>query len=269
MTKTLVVTGAAMSGPDVLLLRRRCALLAPLSLAMPIPAGANGVESASAQAWLHLPIAVSDASRRPFVAQMLKLIGQAARIEWQIQSVPWARLLLMAERGQALAFGVSRSASREQQFEFSQPVFDNHVWMVVRRDQALVYRGLADLGGRTLCVTRGISYGSAFEAAKQSSLFRVEQVDGDLAARTRMLMAGRCDVMLTSHRNPQPWGVEKVLRQESGFAAGIAVLPAPMQVDPVHFVAARGHQLAQALPRLNAAMRAQSEAIKALISSEL
>ncbi|MCV2361527.1 MULTISPECIES: substrate-binding periplasmic protein [Roseateles] len=200
---------------------------------------------------------------------MLKLIGQAARIEWQIQAVPWARLLLMAERGQALAFGVSRSASREQQFEFSQPVFDNHVWMVVRRDRSLNYRSLADLGARTLCVTRGISYGSAFEAAKQAALFRVEQVDGDLAARTRMLMAGRCDVMLTSHRSPQPWAVEQVLRRESGHAAGIAVLPEPMQVDPVHFVAARGHELARVLPRLNAAMRKEAEAMRALISSEL
>jgi polar amino acid transport system substrate-binding protein len=245
-------------------MRRRCLL--PLML--PFRAAAAASEPAAA-GWQQVPIAVSESSRRPFVAQMLKLIGQSARIEWQIDSVPWARVLLMVERGQALAFGVSRSASRELLFEFSQPVFDNHVWMVVRRDRSLTYKSLADLRGRTLCVTRGISYGSAFEAAKQGAVFRVEQVDGDLAARTRMLVAGRCDLMLTSHRNPQPWAVEKVLRQESGYAAGIAVLPTPMQVDPVHFVAARGHQLARLLPRLNAAMRKEGEAIRALINSEL
>ena len=244
-------------------MRRRCLL--PLMLPIQVAAGA---EEPAAVGWLPVPIAVSESSRRPFVVQMLKLIGQAAQIDWQIQSVPWARVLLMAERGQALAFGVSRSASREQLFEFSRPVFDNYVWMVVRRDRSLDYRSLDDLRGRTLCVTRGISYGSAFEAAK-ANLFRVEMVDGDLAARTRMLVAGRCDVMLTSHRNPQPWAVEKILRQESGYTSGIAVLPTPMQVDPVHFAAARGHALAQVLPRLNAAMQAQSKAMLALINSEI
>ncbi len=252
---------------DLFGMQRRIALLAPLSLACLKPSSAGPSEPA--EAWRRIPIAVSESSRRPFVAEMLKLIGQAAGIEWQVQPVPWARLLLLAERGQALAFGVSRSASRELLFEFSQPVFDNHVWMVVRRDRQLNYRSLADLSGRTLCVTRGISYGSAFEDAKQAALFRVEQVDGDLAARTRMLVAGRCDLMLTSHRNPQPWAVEKVLRQESGYSSGIAVLPTPMQVDPVHFVAARGHQFAQVLPRLNAAMRKQAEPIRALINSDI
>jgi ABC-type amino acid transport substrate-binding protein len=266
LSEKLAAPGAMMADPG-LLIRRRCALLAAgaLALSTRVVASAN----APKEVWLPVPIAVSESSRRPFVAQMLKLIGQAARIDWQIQAVPWARLLLMAERGQALAFGVSRSVSREQQFEFSQPIFDNHVWMVVRRDRSLVYRSLADLGGRSLCVTRGISYGSAFEAAKQAALFRVEQVDGDLAARTRMLMAGRCDVMLTSHRSSQPWAVEQVLRRESGHAAGISVLPEPMQVDPVHFVAARGHVLTQLLPRLDQAMLAQSTAIQALINSEL
>ncbi|MCV2369530.1 substrate-binding periplasmic protein [Roseateles oligotrophus] len=254
------------AGADLLMWRRRL-------LALPLPsisglAGFAASNAVGSDALLPVPVAVSESSRRPFVAQMLALIGQAAGIDWQVHRVPWARVLLMAERGHALAFGVSRSASREQLFEFSNPVFDNHVWMVVRRDQSLNYRDLNDLQGRTLCVTRGISYGSAFDAAK-GVVFRVELVDGDLGARTRMLMAGRCDVMLTSHRHPQPWAVEQVLRRESGHAAGIAVVPTPMQLDPVHFVAARGHALAQLLPRLNEAMRAQSKTMQALINSEL
>lgn len=246
-------------------MRRRSLLLTPCAV---LPAGVVSAPAADPVPWLQVPVAVSESSRRPFVKQMLQLIGQAARFEWQIHSVPWARVLLMAERGQALAFGVSRSASREQLFEFSTPIFNNHVWMVVRRDQTLSYRHLDDLQGRTLCVTRGISYGSAFEAA-QGKRFRVELVDGDLGARARMLLAGRCDVMLTSHRSPQPWAVERALRQASGHTAGIAVLPTPMQVDPVHFMAARAHPLAKLLPSLNAAMRAQSSAIQALVNSEI
>jgi ABC-type amino acid transport substrate-binding protein len=252
-------------GSVVSQLRRRSLLLAPCAA---LSAGSVSVLAASPEPWLPVPIAVSESSRRPFVKQLLQMIGQAARIEWQIHNVPWARVLLMAERGQAVAFGVSRSASREQLFEFSAPIFNNHVWMVVRRDQPLNYRSQEDLQGRTLCITRGISYGSAFEAA-QGKLFSVELVDGDLGSRARMLLAGRCDVMLTSHRSSQPWAVEKILRQASGHSAGIAVMPTPMQVDPVHFMAARAYGLTKVLPRLNAALLAESKAIQALVNSEI
>ncbi|MFY7865641.1 substrate-binding periplasmic protein [Roseateles sp.] len=223
---------------------------------------------ARGQVRFRVPIAINEASRRPFVKQMLTLIGEAAQIDWQIQPLPWARAMLSAERGELMAFGVSRTPAREQVFEFSDPIFVNHVWMVVRRDQALEYRSLADLKGRTLCVSRGISYGASFEAAR-GHLFKVELADGDLNTRVRMLMAGRCDVMLSSHRSAQPWLFSRLLREQTGHSAALSVLPAPLQSDPIHFAVARGHPWLRLLPRLNSAMRQQSKAIQALIHSEL
>jgi len=102
---------------------------------------------AQAGARLQVPIAINEASRHPFVKQLLRLIGEAAQIDWQIQSLPWARAMLLAERGQTMVFGVSRTPAREQVLAFSEPVFDNHVWMVMRRDQAMDYRQLSDLSG--------------------------------------------------------------------------------------------------------------------------
>lgn len=232
------------------------------------PALAQSRVQAQAHTRLQVPIAINESSRRPFVKQMLRLIGDAAQIDWQIQPLPWARAMLSAERGQMMVFGVSRTPAREQLLAFSEPVFDNHVWMVTRRDQALDYRQLSDLSGRTLCISRGISYGPSFEAAR-GSLFKVELSNGDMNARVRMLMAGRCDVMLSSHRSAQPWIFERLLREQSGYSAALMVLPRPMQVDPIHFAVARDHSLSRLLPRLNGAMRLQSKAIQALINSEL
>jgi polar amino acid transport system substrate-binding protein len=231
-------------------------------------ASSSAANAFSASARVLVPVAVNEGSRRPFIAEMLRLIGAAANIEWQVNMVPWTRALLMAERGQVMVFGASRTPSRELLFEFSEPAFNNHVWMVVRRDQGLEFRSLNDLQGRVLCLARGISYGPAFDAAK-GVLFRVEFSDGDLTTRVRMLMAGRCDVMLNSHRSSQPWLIERRLREESGHSAALMVLPTPMQVDPVHFMAARGHALAQLMPRLNAAMRQQARAIQDLLNSDL
>lgn len=216
-----------------------------------------------------VPVAINENSVRAFVVRLLRLLGQAAGIEWKVEPVPFARALALAERGQALAFGVSRTAQREALFEFSEPLFHNHVWMVARREQGLDYRTLDDLRNRTLCLTRGFSYGTAFDAARAAGLFRVEQSDADLAGRARMLLADRCDLVLGSHRSPNPWLFERRLRESSGLAAALAVLPTPMLVEPVHLAVARGHPLAALLPRINAALAQQRPAIQALVDSDL
>jgi len=233
--------------------------------AVPLFARANAANKLEP---LNVPIVVAEASSRPFVRRALDVIGAAARIEWQVQVVPWARALLMAERGEALAFGVSRTRAREQTLAFSEPVFNNHAWMVVRRDQSLDYRSLDDLKGRVLCASRGASFGTEFEAAK-GRVFQLEPVDGALSAHVRMLMAGRCDVMLMTHRSARPWLVERRLRELSGYSAALAVLPTPMLVDPVHFAVSREHAWASVLPRLNLAMRQQAMAMQSLIDSDL
>jgi len=240
-------------------------LLPLVSCAVPLFARANAANKLEP---LNVPIAVAEASSRPFVMRALDVIGAAARIEWQVQVLPWARALLMAERGEVLVFGVSRTRAREEILAFSEPIFNNHVWMVVRRDQGLDYRSLDDLKGRVLCVSRGASFGPDFEAAR-GRVFQIEPVDGALSARVRMLMAGRCDVMLTPHRSPRPWLVERRLREQSGYSAALAVLPTPMLVDPVHFAVSREHAWASVLPRLNLAMRQEAMAMQSLINSDL
>ncbi|MDM4766732.1 transporter substrate-binding domain-containing protein [Pelomonas sp. SE-A7] len=224
----------------------------------------------SARAWAPqpVPVAIGENSSRPFVEPLLKLIGESAGISWQLQSAPWARVLALAERGQSLAFGMARTTEREKLYAFSQPVFDNHVWMLIRRDQALDFRSLDDLRDRTVCISRGTSYGGRFDAIKGKQV-RVEYVDGDLGARLRMLIAGRCDMTLGSHRSPDPWLIERRARQLSGLGAAIAVLPVPLAVEPVHFGVGHGSPLEALLPRIDQAVKRQRVAIRALVDSEL
>ncbi len=240
--------------------RRRC-LLSLAALVAPWPAS-------GAAPRLRVPVVIGENSSRPFVLPLLQLIGDAAGIEWQVQQAPWARALVLAERGQAIAFGMARTKPREQHFAFSAPVFDNHVWMLVRRDQAPDFRSLDDLRDRTVCISRGVSYGGSFDAGK-GKLFKVEYVDGDLGARLRMLVAGRCDMALGSHRSPDPWLLEQRARELTGLSASLAVLPMPLAVEPVHFAVGHGQALAELLPRLNKALQQQRAGIRALVDSEL
>lgn len=241
-------------------LRRRC-LLSLFALATPWPVRAAAPRQ-------RVPVVIGENSSRPFVLPLLQLIGDAAGIKWQVQQAPWARALVLAERGQAIAFGMARTKAREEVYTFSAPVFDNHVWMLVRRDQAPDFRSLDDLRDRTVCISRGVSYGGSFDAGK-GKLFKVEYVDGDLGARLRMLVAGRCDMALGSHRSPDPWLLERRARDITGLSASLAVLPMPLAVEPVHFAVGHGQALVELLPRINKAVQQQRTGIRALVDSDL
>jgi len=218
---------------------------------------------------LQVPIGLGSKGARPFVGKLLDLIAQAANIEWQPQLAPFARQVLMAERGQCLAFGLSRSEPRELVFEFSEPLFVNHAWIVVRRDKVFNYRGVEDLRDRVLCLPRGVVMGPELEAAR-GSVIQVKQTDVDIAARVRMVVAGRCDLLLATYRSARPESLARMLGLPPGGASELTYLPKPIEVSPVYLAAARGSDLAQrALPRINTALRQQAKAIEALANSDI
>ena len=135
-------------------------------------------------------VAIAESSALPFVRPLLDLIGRAAGLEWEIDVVPWSRALMLAERGQALAFGMARTAARAEKFAFSAPVFENHVWMLAQRDRAAGLTRLDDGRQRTLCISRGTGYGGSYDLSKDRR-FKVEEVGGDLGVRLRVMLAGR------------------------------------------------------------------------------
>ncbi|QPF72296.1 transporter substrate-binding domain-containing protein [Roseateles sp. DAIF2] len=130
-----------------------------------------------------LKLAISESSPRAFVLPLLRPIAEGGGFEWVLHLLPWARLLALSARGEMLAFGLSRNPQREQQYLFSEPVFTNHVWMVVRAGESPEFGGLDSLRGRTLCLTRGISDGTVFDQARERRLFETQQVGLDLVGR--------------------------------------------------------------------------------------
>ncbi len=215
-----------------------------------------------------VPLAVGDNVNRRFVLPLLELIAEAAGIQWRIEWLPFARVLLLAEQGRALGFGMTRTPTRERVFGFSDPLFVNHIWCVARRERGLRVEGLEDLNGLSVCLGRGVSLGAAFDEARSQQRFQVEAGGVDLQARSRMLMAGRCDVLLTSHRSPDPWLIERRLRHEMGLGPALEVLPKPLLADPVHMAVGLGSPLMALLPQINKALAGRRQALRALIESD-
>lgn len=229
--------------------------------------GCAGLVPAQAAEAKPVPLVLGANLTPAFNQKLMKLIAEAGGFEWQIQTVPWARALQLAERGQAVVFGAARNAQREALMDFSEPVYVNNVWLVARREQRLSFAKLEDLRGRKICVRRGTSYGDAFDAAK-GSLFQVEQVDGDLHGRVRMLLNGRCEIVPGSHRSSNRVSFERRLQEGGSPLAQVEVLPVPLSTESIHFAVAKDQPLSAQISRINGAIRAQRQAIQNLIDEE-
>lgn len=233
--------------------------------------GISGLAVSSAPARsqsIDVPLAVGDHVNRNFVLPLLDLIAQAAGLRWQIEWLPFSRVLMQTEQGRTLGFGMTRTPARERMYAFSEPLFTNHIWSVARRERGLRIERLDDLAGLSVCVGRGISLGAAFDEARAQQRFQVESSSSDLPGRLRMLLAGRCDVMLASHRSADPWMMERRLRHELGLGPALEVLPRPLLADPVHMAVGINSPLKGLLAPINRALEVRRHALRELIESD-
>lgn len=224
--------------------------------------------ASAAAGQIEVPVGVGEQTNADFVDPLLDEIARGAGLHWSRERAPMSRVITMTERGLWMGFGLGRTPAREQQLAFSQPVFRAYVWPVFRRDRQQRVERIEQLDGLSVCLGRGASYGVAIDAAR-GQRFQVVASDGDLLARLRMLMAGRCDVMLAVHRSANPWLLERRLRQLGGLSAAVAVGTSALSADSVHFAVLRGSALESVLPRIDRALQQRHAALQALIDSDL
>jgi len=215
-----------------------------------------------------LPVLVAEQADLDFVRPLLKLVAEGGGFDWQFVIVPWARLLVLAMQGDALAWGLSRSPERDAVLNFSEQVFNTRVWLVTPAGQPLSAPTVAGLDGRKLCKRRGFTLGAALDLAEREQRFQV--IDSDLGydGLLRMLAAGRCDGLLMTYRSGDPAVVEQRIAMMAPPAGRFVVQRPPLSEGGIYFAAARKRPELQAqLQRVNAGLRAQAQAIQAVVAS--
>lgn len=222
-----------------------------------------GAGAASADPPRGLLIAISEPDWNGVKQRLLALIAKAAHLEWQVLVVPWARLMAMVTRGEALAFGLSHTSQRDALFEFSDSVLPSRVWAVSSGDAALRLQGAKGLAEHVVCTRLGVSYGEEIDAILAKSR-RTVVIAGDAERRLRMNQLGRCDLTLYNSRLATAAEVERRLHQRLPGWLAVNVHPSPLHVDSMHFAVARGHPQAAVMERINHAIHSQREAIMAL-----
>lgn len=147
----------------------------------------------------------------------------------KVEHVPWRRVLVMLQAGQAdLSAGVHVTPERRQFLAFSQgyggPV---RFGFYARQDSGIRIQRLADLAGRRL----GLMAGAVFPEALQAAMTGPVETTVDLHGQMRMLAAGRVEVVV-GNELPARWLVKT---QAYG---------APLQRQPLTFDSGAPTQMA-------------------------
>lgn len=194
------------------------------------------------------------------IKYLLMQVESDTGIRFSIKSYPWPRAINMARNEGKLIFGLSLTSEREKEFNFSEPLYYNNVWIVTRSDQTFPFKSLEDLKGKTIGILRGASYGGDFDQA-QNKLFKVEEDIGVYSVRLKKLNNKRMDAILFASPDSRAANVEirinQILRTDaernSQAIPSFSVLPTPLLKDGLRFAISRD-QNAELLQRIDKAI---------------
>jgi ABC-type amino acid transport substrate-binding protein len=168
------------------------ALLAALLIASPVLAAAPiviyGNDCKPPKSWM-------DHGRpKGVLVDILHEIEARTGLTFDIRLMPWKRAYMSALDGRGGIFGLSMNMERKALFDFSEIMYVEEMRLVVLKGREFDYHSINDLKGMVLGVTRGASYGDAYDRAKGRVFIPSE--DSGPISRLRMLLAGRIDAAL-------------------------------------------------------------------------
>jgi polar amino acid transport system substrate-binding protein len=184
-------------------------------------------------------------------ARLAKSTGDS----YELVLLPWKRALREAERGQGGITNLSWNQERAKLFDFSDPIYDDDIQLVVLKGRAFAFADLSDLQGKTLGGLSGASYGEVVDKAIAAGLIRVER-DPSQVSRLKKLLLGRMDAAIVGNGMA---GLDTLLSADEQLSANrdkFSVLPQPLVRDPLYLAFAKSMQMKPALERFNKALAA-------------
>ena len=202
----------------------------------------------------YAPVVFSDRGvPRGLLPAILKRLERETGDIYELRLVPWKRAYETALNGEGGLIGVSYTKERAEVFDFSKPVYDDDIQIVVLREKRFPFKVAGDLKGKTLGGVQGASYGEEVDRLIAAGVFKVDRDLGQVG-RLRKLLAGRLDAALIGNGNAgfdYAINGDEVLR---GSRGKFEILPVPLARDALHLSFPKKMGKAAVLARFDAAL---------------
>ncbi len=186
---------------------------------------------------------------------IFSLLSKDTGDTYELVLVPWKRAVVESERQSGGITNISVNKAREAFYDFSLPIYDDYIQMVVIKGKEFAYSGLWSLKPKLVGVTSGASYGEDIDKAIADGLINVDRDPGQVN-RMKKLLLGRIDVALVGNGSV---GFEQLIASDPELKANrsrFVVLQPPLVRDQLHLAFAKTMNKKAAIARFDKALTA-------------
>ena len=192
-----------------------------------------------------------DGEAKGIVVDISKHCLNQMQVPYQIQLLPWKRAYTMAERSEGGVIGLSISDERLALFDFSEPIFTEHIVLVVQKGREFAYQNITDLKDKLIGATIGTSYGTAYDEAVANGTLTIVGFN-DTRSGLGMLQRGRIDAILVG----SSVDISRLAQSWPGLQAdAFTTLPVPFKSDSKHMGIAKTLKMGWFLEQFNQCLK--------------
>jgi polar amino acid transport system substrate-binding protein len=134
----------------------------------------------------------------PISSHTLRLVDfleHELKLKIKVVFSPWARVMQNGEQGLGLIYGISKTVERERIFNFSDPIFQQRVWLISLCEKQFNFHTIKDLKNKTISISRASTVSEEFDK-EAGILFKVDIDATTNSARFLKLAAHRSDAVV-------------------------------------------------------------------------
>jgi polar amino acid transport system substrate-binding protein len=172
---------------------------------------------------------------------------------YELVLVPWKRALQQSLNGKGGITSFSFTKERAILYDYSEPIYDDELQLVVLKGHEFVFREIVDLKGKTVGGNVGAVFGEKIDQAIADGMFKMERDEAHIS-RLLKLLHGRMDVaiMAGGAENIESLLVSNPELKEA--RSKFVVLPNPFAKDTLFLAFVKTMNMKPALARFNKAL---------------
>ena len=172
----------------------------------------------------------------------------------KLEPTSWRRAYEYAVRGKGGIIGLSKTKERLAIFDYSNVIFEDNLYLAVRRGKEFDFKALNDLQNKLIGLHLGASYGDAVDAAIKDGVIKADLSTTDVI-RIKKLLHGRIDAAVVTHGQI---GLNAILKSDPELLANkneFVILANPLVRDPLYLGFAKSMKMTPFLQEFNQSLK--------------